>query len=167
MSSSIPSVSPHGCSASPGLHLHDFMPWKRKTLHHLKENKVSVSECRGAVAYATWGEHAAAKHSSLQQSWQHFWPTCDKGQCWASRHHGSLRQEQQAVEFTSASALPTELKACWNLELALPEDRSPTCGAAQGDVLVEEGAFLTWRPQPVESLELTAAPEPLCREYTA
>lgn len=96
--------------------IHAWRCWKRKTLHHLKENKVSVFKCMGAVAYATCGELPAAKHSSLQQSRHYFQLRCDKGQCWVSRHDGSLWQEQQVVELTSASASQTELKhfETWN-----------------------------------------------------
>lgn len=80
----------------------------------------------------------------------------------------ALWQEQQVVELTSASALQpdTELKhfeswnsPCLEIDYQFMERR--------GGVVVQDRAFLTQRRQPAESLELTAAPELLCREYIA
>ena len=119
---------------------------KRRPCTHLKENQVFVFKCMGAAAYATCGEHAAAEHSSLQQSQHYFQLRWDKGECWVSRRGGSLEAWWLSLAGAARGWVDLSLcianraKAPWNLGLTLPEDRSPAHGAGQGDVLVGD----TW-----------------------
>lgn len=128
--------------------IHAWRHWKRKTLHHLKENKI---RCLNA-----WEQQLMQLAVSMQQ------PSivpCNKVSIifsWDVTRDSA--ESPDTMEGAASGWVDLSLcfanwaKALWNLELTLPEETSLMCGAVQGDVLVEDRVFLIQRPQPVESL---------------